>query len=117
MIKKTSKGRIKIAAIFLLAASLFSIGLPAFAILPFGGTILFMTGCTGGVLLTIGPPRPGNFLQIWGASFLFPYRAVHYGAWTLGLAFPGGACCCPNGCCYCGCIASTGTIEFMGTSF
>lgn len=58
---------------------------------PFGGPILAITVCAvpaAGLLLSIGPPRGGDFLYIPGISRLFLFFSIRPGAWTLGLAGP-----------------------------
>jgi len=62
---------------------------------PFGGKILFATYCNNGILLTIGPPKPGFLLFQWGYST--PYKEYQFyrsGPWALGnyITVPGAAC-------------------------
>ena len=68
----------------------------AFAgLLPFGGKITSIFPCTaapGTLLLTVGPPKGGNFLYVPGASRLYSYYSIKPGSWVLGTASPGGAC-------------------------
>ncbi|MFA4890163.1 MAG: hypothetical protein WC587_00800 [Candidatus Paceibacterota bacterium] len=86
-------------------------------LIPFGGRILYVTYCTcsGGLLLTIGPPRPGNYYFTAGSRVYAYYQIYRPGAWALGDAFPGGACMIYAGT---SCVGSptTGTIRQVGTS-
>lgn len=88
---------------------------PAGAFLGFGGRILNITPCANGLLLIIGPPRPGLFMWMPG-TLTFAWYQLRPGPWALGSFVPGGACVCPNGCCHCGAIPALGTITMIGTS-
>lgn len=44
--------------------------------------------CTGSQLLTIGPPRSGDFLFQPGTSILFPFRSIKVGSNVIGLSAP-----------------------------
>lgn len=87
------------------------------AVLGFGGRILNVTSCANGLLLTIGPPRPGLFMWMPG-TLTFSWYQLRSGPWALGTYFPGGVCVCPNGCCppYCPPIPALGTMIMIGTS-
>ncbi|HEY4506428.1 MAG TPA: hypothetical protein VJJ24_03215 [Candidatus Paceibacterota bacterium] len=53
---------------------------------PFGGLIITAITCTNGILITVGPPVPGEFLFVPIASQLFMYEQLRPGPWSLGLA-------------------------------
>lgn len=86
----------------------------AIAFLGFGGRILNTIPCANGLLLTIGPPRPGLYMWMWG-TLTFAWYQLRPPAWALGTFFPGGACICPYGACP-GVIPALGTIIMIGTS-
>lgn len=56
------------------------------AYIPFGGPIVFMRFGNGCIVLTVGPPRPGEYIFQFGPSLLFAYFSIHPGARVLGLA-------------------------------
>lgn len=61
---------------------------------PFGGRIISIDRCTcsGGLRLTIGPPKPAVILYLPGASKLYKYHNISEGNWTLGDYASGGVC-------------------------
>ena len=80
--------------------------------LAFGGLIIFTLPCANGVLLTIGPPRPGLFMFTPPVSVPFSYYQLVPGPWSLGLSDGVPTACVlegPN-------IPALGTILIMGTS-
>jgi len=83
--------------------------------LNFGGRILGLITCADGFLLTIGSPKPGLFMWMWGTP-TFAWWQIRVGPWVLGNYSPGGVCVCPYGCCECGAIPALGTIIMIGTS-
>jgi len=88
------------------------------ALLSFGGNILYVTYCTCSfnLLLTVGPPRGGNFVYQPGVSILYSYGQVYRSVpWVLGGYVPGGMCSIYVGE---GCLTvpSMGTITQVGTS-
>lgn len=89
----------------------------AVELLPFGGRILYVTYCTcsGGILLTVGPPRPGNYYFTVGSMLYSYYQIFKPGPWVLGDAYPGGACTIYIGTA-CSGVPTTGTIRQVGTS-
>lgn len=106
-------------AIFLvggaLAYSRVEAALPGYNFIPFGGRIEKVNYCCNGIELTIGPPRPGNFIFEWGRSVPYAfYQFYRPGPWALGDAYPGGSCediydeCAPH--------PAKGTIRQIGTS-
>lgn len=64
--------------------------LAAFDLGLLGGTIqsIRMCTCSGSQLLTIGPPRKGDFLFQPGVSILFSFRSIKIGSKVLGIASP-----------------------------
>lgn len=95
--------------------------LKAQGILPFGGKITLVTYCCNGVMITVGPPRPGNFLFAPGSILHAYYNIYTPGPWVLGLASPGGVCEVPVGVPWppyviCVPAAADGTIIRVGTS-
>ena len=89
---------------------------PADAILGFGGKILHVTPCATGMLLTIGPPRPGLFMWMPTTLTFSWYQQWRPGPWALGTYVPGGACVCPYYQCWAGAIPALGTMTSIGTS-
>jgi hypothetical protein len=88
---------------------------PADALLGFGGRILSTVSCANGLLVSIGPPRPGLFM--WMPSTLtFSWYQLRPGPWALGAYFPGGSCVCPYGNCEVGAVPALGTMTIVGTS-
>lgn len=83
---------------------------PVDAILGFGGRILKVVPCDNGLMLTIGPPRPGLFMLMPG-SLTFSWYQVRQGPWALGAYTPGGVCVL-----FAVPIPVMGTITVMGTS-
>ena len=99
---------------FALPSSLEAQGLP-----PFGGlsTIVFPCTCSMNFLITIGPPKGGQFIYQPGVSRINRYGMVlRPGAWQLGLYTPGGVCMIylGKGCSSYG--KPKGTIFMVGTS-
>ncbi|MBI2109011.1 MAG: hypothetical protein HYT93_02400 [Parcubacteria group bacterium] len=95
-----------------------SLFLPHFteAALPFGGQITKIKQCVPGLLLSISPPRGGEFMYIPGSSFSYAYGPPRrIGQWLLGMAGPKTPCFVP---CKTGlCIAGFGNlIIFHGSS-
>ena len=90
--------------------------------LNFGGRILTVIPCTcsGTLLVTVGPPKPGVFVYVPGASFLYSFYQIYKpGSFVLGNYIPGGIClasakkllgtkCIP--------LPNMGTITQVGTS-
>lgn len=63
--------------------------------LPFGGMVTVSIPCTcstGMFLLTIGPPRGGQFVYQVGTQAYSNFNLPRVGVWTLGLYVPGGVC-------------------------
>lgn len=60
---------------------------------PFGGRILATRICNTGELITVGPPRPGEYMIINGATKVFLYYEFLAGNWVLGLAAAGAVPC------------------------
>lgn len=117
---KTKIGASIILVVFVLTLTVFFVG-PSektTAIVPFGGPILKATFCTCSfnILLTVGPPLPGNYIYQPGVSIPYAYGQVfRSGPWVLGNWIPGGMCsmwigkaCVP--------LPSAGTILEVGTS-
>lgn len=78
----------------------------AFIGINFGGRITFMNpACVAppGIFLTVGPPRPGSFMYLWGVSRSYLQGPpTHPSQWLLGKAAPAPALClipCPIGLC------------------
>jgi hypothetical protein len=84
------------------------------ALIGFGARILFVTPCTNGLMLTIGPfPSSGAYLlTTTPPSKIYAFYKIKPGSWTLGGYTPGGACLVPPG----APIPVIGTINMMGTS-
>lgn len=86
-------------AILLLAIILafipFKNALAAFNFGLLGGPILVIRACTcsGAQLLTIGPPRSGDFLFQPGISRLFSFYSIKIGSLVIGLAAPTPVAC------------------------
>lgn len=83
--------------------------------LPFGGFVYMQKPCNVGWALMIGPPTPGTYLYVPGASRLYLMFSPHVGHWLLGNYSPGGVCIlgvCPK------CIITPidATIQMLGTS-
>lgn len=55
---------------------------------PFGGPIVAMRPGSNCIHITVGPPRPGDFVYIPGVSLLFSFFTIRPGAYVLGLAGP-----------------------------
>lgn len=72
-------------------------------IIPFGGRSLAAVPCTcsGCVLVTVGPPRPGTFMYCPTTSRLYKWYTLTPPAWQLGIATGFRICeeLCPLGCC------------------
>ncbi|MBX4211065.1 hypothetical protein KW783_03795 [Candidatus Parcubacteria bacterium] len=68
----------------------------------FGGIVLTSLPCTcsGGFLLTIGPPKGGQFVYQIGAPQFANFQLPRPGVWALGLYSPGAICTIvvPGGC-------------------
>ena len=71
------------AASIVLAAAI-----PAHAFIPgpFGGPIIFTRPGNNCLVLSLGPPRGGEYIFVYGASLLFSFFALRPGAWVLGLS-------------------------------
>lgn len=85
--------------------------------IPFGGRILKAITCDSGILLTVGPPRGGEFFYKPGVSLLFAwYQIARIGVWAKGKAVTSLETCyvpCQNG----RCPVGAGIIILMvGTS-
>ncbi len=65
-----------------------SFGAFGFGYIPFGGPILAMRPGSNCIHITVGPPRPGDFVYVPGGSMLFSYFTLRVGANVLGLAGP-----------------------------
>jgi len=89
---------------------------PVDALLGFGGRILYTVPCVTGMLVAIGPPRPGLFMWMPGTLTFSWYQQWRPGPWALGTYFPGGACVCPYYQCWAGAIPALGTMIMIGTS-
>lgn len=84
----------------------------------FGGRIVATIPCTcsGGVWLSIGPPRPmAGIVYQAGISVLFSFYSLLPSEYILGTYVPGGVCMVgiPPAC---GSVATIGTIVVAGTS-
>ena len=87
--------------------------------LPFGGKVMTAIPCTcsGNFLLTVSPPKGGQFVYYLGTQAYLSYNLPSTGVWALGLYTPGGICmmyagvgCSPFG-------APIGTVtQTVGTS-
>lgn len=55
---------------------------------PFGGPIVAMRQGSNCIHITVGPPRPGDFVYIPRVSLLFSFFSIRPGAYVLGLAGP-----------------------------
>lgn len=55
---------------------------------PFGGPIIAMRPGSNCIHITVGPPRPGDFVYVPGVSLLFSFFTTRPGAYVLGLAGP-----------------------------
>ena len=61
----------------------------AIAFLTLGGMISKVITCNEGFLITVGPPRPGEFMVTPGViAYGFTFGLVHPGQFILGLASP-----------------------------
>lgn len=96
------------------------------SLLPFGGKVIlppFWCSCTQAWLLTIGPPKGGEFLFFppftQKAHFQLPSLGPGFGSWTLGLYSPGGPQCSFYTGEDCSHRLTTGTIfqPIVGTSY
>lgn len=84
----------------------------SFAISGFGGRITVAPViCTNGIMITLGPPKPGNYL-ITPVSKKYLYSIYKSGSWTLGRFTSGGQCLIPPS----APIPVVGTILIIGTS-
>lgn len=86
---------------------------PAGAFLGAGGRILFVVPCVNGLLLTIGPPRPGLYMWMWGTPIYAWYELVP-GPNVLINYVLGGICIMPG--LIPVIIPALGTIVQIGTS-
>lgn len=99
--------------VLILVAS-FGLILPkkSMAIAGFGGRITVAPViCTNGIMITIGAPRPGNYL-ITPASKKYLYSMFKSGSWVLGTFTTGGQCLIPPS----APIPVIGTVLMIGTS-
>ncbi len=67
----------------------------ASGLLPFGGLVAASIPCTcstGMFLLTIGPPRGGQFIYQTGTQAFQNFNLPRPGVWALGLYSPVGVC-------------------------
>jgi hypothetical protein len=90
-----------------------------YGIAGFGGRITFVTYClcSGGILLTVGPPSPGQYVFQFGVSQLFPYGQIYrIGPQVLGTYVPGGVCLVYAGLTCTSGGVPIGTIGVIGTS-
>ena len=88
---------------------------PVDALLGFGGRILYTVPCATGMLVAIGPPRPGLFMWM-PTTLTYSWYQLRPGPWALGAYFLGGSCACPYGNCEAGAIPALGTMIVVGTS-
>jgi len=88
---------------------------PADALLGFGGRILYTVPCATGMLVAVGPPRPGLFMWM-PTTLTYSWYQIRQGPWALGGYVLGGACACPYGNCEVGAIPALGTMIVIGTS-
>lgn len=88
--------------------------------LPFGGRITGVIYCTCsyGHVVLVGPPRPGRFHYVPGATRLFQFHNVFSpGTWLLGNYTPGtGNQCWIHSGHDCNPIPNQGIISIVGTS-
>ena len=87
---------------------------------PFGGQITqvdyYSCACSGGVLITVGPPVPAYEIVVNAATAVYPYgQFFRVGPWSLGLYIPGGVCLTPG---YPSCTTKAvgGQVFMIGTS-
>lgn len=99
-------------------------GLPSGATGVFGGRITSVTQCTctGGHVITVGPPRSATLYFVPGLSILYEYGQIKkVGAWVLGNYTSPTMClrlqcpCGKSGCC-CVPVSHQGNIQIVGTS-
>lgn len=75
----------------ILLTVLLLIPLRAHALIPFGGMTLLIRPCNTGLLATVGPPRPGEYM--WTpATRTYLYGPPSPGRWLLGNAAPPTLC-------------------------
>ena len=89
------------------------------AFLPVGGPIIKVLNCCNGLMLMIGPPKPGLYFYAWGTPLYPFYNITMPGPYVLGRAIPGGACLDPYTIFPPPCtvaIPTLGTFVFLGTS-
>lgn len=83
---------------------------------PFGGLVLFVVPCpcSGGEMITVGPPRPGIFMVDAG-SIVYERFQPFVGHWVLGLSDFYEPCLWPT---LFGCVPIGGAsrIRILGTS-
>ena len=113
MKKPAGKKRIFIALII----ALFMIAPTTSYALSFGGKVIFNLPCTvpPGLVLFVGPPRPGAFLYVPKVSTLYQFFKPIIGSWVLGNYVPLSGCVvgiCP----FCYIQPLMGTITKIGTS-
>lgn len=62
----------------------------SYAQIPFGGKITFVRLCNAppAVLITVGPPIPGDYMVLTPGTFIFRYGSFRVGAKVLGLMTP-----------------------------
>lgn len=117
MFKKTLK--LNILAIFLAVFMVFSAldveKTESQTVLPIGGQIYATYYCCTGIMLTLGPPKPGTYMYYWGTPLYAHYDVFEPGPYVLGRGFTGGYCAFPESYCIAG-TATTGFFTMVGTS-
>ena len=84
----------------------------------FGGQIggIVQCTCTGGHVISVGPPRPGVFHVVPGFSQVFKYgQTKRPGAWVLGTYVPPSPCLKRIGA-FCVPVPHQGNIQLTGTT-
>ena len=86
----------------------------------FGGMVEYVIFCTcsvdGSAVITVGPPRGGDFLYIPEITKVYEYFMIpRVGVWVLGNYNPGGQCLIYAGE-DCAVVPNQGTISIVGTS-
>ena len=83
--------------------------------LAIGGQIFGVYYCCGGVMLSIGGPKPGTYMYYWGTPLYAHYNVWEPGPYVLGRGVTGGYCAFPESYCIAG-TGTTGTFTMVGTS-